>query len=79
MASSTLTSKGQMTLPKDVRDRLRLKAGDRFDVVVEDRRIILTPVTLGLDDLCSVLPPAKRARSIKEMDEAIRRRAARNE
>lgn len=27
---STLTSKGQTTIPKDIRDRLRMKAGDRM-------------------------------------------------
>jgi len=77
VASSTLTTKGQMTLPKEVRDRLHLKAGDRLDVAVEDRRIILTPATMSLAELCAVLPPAKRARSLKEMDEAIRKRVAR--
>jgi AbrB family looped-hinge helix DNA binding protein len=29
-AESTLTSKGQTTIPKDIRDRLRLKSGDRM-------------------------------------------------
>ena len=27
---STLTSKGQATIPKDIRDRLRMKTGDRM-------------------------------------------------
>lgn len=29
-AESTLTSKGQTTIPKDIRDRLRMKTGDRM-------------------------------------------------
>ncbi|MBW4053691.1 MAG: AbrB/MazE/SpoVT family DNA-binding domain-containing protein [Proteobacteria bacterium] len=29
-AESTLTSKGQTTIPKDIRDRLHMKAGDRM-------------------------------------------------
>ena len=33
-SSTTLTSKGQITLPKDIRDRLALKQGDRFEVAV---------------------------------------------
>ena len=74
MASSTLTSKGQMTLPKAVRQKLRLKAGDRFEVSVQDKSIVLTPATLDLDALCSVLPPAKRALSTKEIDAVIRKR-----
>lgn len=75
MASSTITSKGQMTLPKEVRDQLRLQPGDRLDVAVQDRRIVLTPKTLRLEDLCSVLPPAKKRRSLEEINDAIRRRA----
>lgn len=34
MSSTTLTSKGQITLPKDIRDRLALKQGDRFQVAI---------------------------------------------
>jgi len=29
-AEATLTSKGQTTIPKDIRDRLRMKTGDRM-------------------------------------------------
>ena len=29
-AESTLTSKGQTTIPKDIRDRLHMKTGDRM-------------------------------------------------
>jgi AbrB family looped-hinge helix DNA binding protein len=76
MASTTLTTKGQTTLPKEIRDRLRLKPGDRLDVVVEGRHVVLTPVTLHVDDLCAILPRAKRVRSMQEMDAAIRRRSA---
>lgn len=76
MPSTTLTSKGQMTLPKAIRERLNLKAGDRLDVSTEGERIILVPSTLHLDDLCSVLPKPRRVVSLEEMDDAIRRRAA---
>jgi antitoxin PrlF len=69
--TTTLTSKGQMTLPKDVRDRLGLKPGDHLDVAVENHVIILTPRTVTLDALCSMLPPPKRAVSIPEMNRAI--------
>ncbi|TAM78175.1 AbrB/MazE/SpoVT family DNA-binding domain-containing protein [bacterium] len=76
MSYSTLTSKGQMTLPKEVRDRFNLKAGDKLSVTVEDDRIVLAPVTLDFNDLTKILPRPEKTLSIEEIDRAIRRRAA---
>ena len=36
MADATITSKGQVTIPKPVRDRLGLKAGDQVEFVEEN-------------------------------------------
>lgn len=78
MALSTVTSKGQTTIPKRVRDRLGLKPGDRLEFVVqEDGTALLVPATLHVADLVGCLPPPKRAATIEDMDRAIRRRAAR--
>jgi antitoxin PrlF len=41
--SSTISSKGQVTVPLEIRKRLGLKAGDRVEFVVEDSRTILRP------------------------------------
>jgi AbrB family looped-hinge helix DNA binding protein len=35
MSESTISSKGQVTIPKAIRDRMRLKAGDRLRFVVD--------------------------------------------
>ncbi|MGH8229740.1 MAG: AbrB/MazE/SpoVT family DNA-binding domain-containing protein [Steroidobacteraceae bacterium] len=41
-AESTLTSKGQTTIPKDIRDRLHIKAGDRMTfTVMPDGAVLL--------------------------------------
>ena len=76
MASSTLTSKGQMTLPKSVRDQLRLKPGDRFNVSVQDRYIILTPAILQLKDVVGILPRPTRSLTVEEMNTAVGERFA---
>jgi AbrB family looped-hinge helix DNA binding protein len=78
MASTTLTTKGQMTLPKAIRDRLNLKPGDRLEVSTDGDRIVITPKTLDLDDLCAILPRPKHVVTLDEIDAAIRRRAIRN-
>lgn len=69
--STTLTSKGQLTLPKFVRERLGLAAGDRLDVAVDGQRIVLTPKALHIGDICSLLPAPAKAVSLDEMEEAI--------
>ena len=71
MAITTITTKGQMTLPKEIRDRLGLKPGDLVEVTLEGQRILLAPKTLHLDDITSILPKPARVVSIEEMDEAI--------
>ena len=44
MISSTITSKGQTTLPKHVRLALGVAAGDRVCYVVQDNEVRLLPV-----------------------------------
>lgn len=41
--SSTISSKGQITVPLEIRRRLGLKEGDRVEFVVEDERTIIRP------------------------------------
>ena len=44
MPLATVTSKGQLTLPKQVRDQLHLKPHDRVVVITEGDRAILRPI-----------------------------------
>ncbi len=73
MPLSILTSKGQTTIPKKVRDALKLKTGDRLEFIIESEgRVILRPATsdlIALDGLLdrSSTPPV----SVEAMDEAI--------
>ncbi len=77
MAGSTITSKGQATIPKVVRDRLKLRPGDRVEFIVEeDGRVVLVPATRRLADLYGVLPRPAHPVSLDEMEAAIRAGAA---
>jgi antitoxin PrlF len=42
--SSTISSKGQVTVPQEIRQRLGLATGDRVEFVVEEGRTVLRPV-----------------------------------
>ena len=44
MLESSVTKKGQTTLPKAVRDTLRVKAGDRVRYIVLDGEVRILPV-----------------------------------
>ncbi|MGA9508576.1 MAG: AbrB/MazE/SpoVT family DNA-binding domain-containing protein [Candidatus Sulfotelmatobacter sp.] len=41
---STITSKGQLTVPQEIRRRLGLQTGDRVEFVVEEDRTVIRPV-----------------------------------
>lgn len=76
MPTATLTSKGQITIPKVVRDRLALEAGDQLEFVFEEPgdRVVLRPGNRDRGELKGLLHlPGRRPVSIREMDGAIRR------
>lgn len=56
MPSSTLTSKGQTTIPKEVREHLKLQSGDQLDFLIQiDGTVILRPATLHVSELKGIL------------------------
>lgn len=73
MSTATVTSKGQITLPKAVRDRLGVKAGDRVEFVETDRGFVVVPATQDIRALKGLLPRPKRAVTIEDMNRTIRR------
>jgi AbrB family looped-hinge helix DNA binding protein len=79
MPTATLTSKGQLTLPKPIRELLRLDAGDKVDFIVsDDRTVILRPATVDVRELKGFLRKKGRRRlSVEEMNAVVRRQAAR--
>jgi antitoxin PrlF len=77
MSESTISSKGQVTIPKAIRTRLHLKAGDRLRFVVEaDGSVRLAAATRDVSTLRDILPRPKRRATLDEMQSVIRRRAA---
>lgn len=72
MATVTMSSKGQLVLPRAIRERLKLVPGSKIDVSVDEQdRVILTPALHEPADLFANRPPVKRVVSVEEMDRAI--------
>ena len=73
MAAATLTSKGQTTIPKEIRDFLGIGPGDKLDFVVEsDGRVILRAATLDVRQLRGMLKRSgRKAVTLEEMDKAV--------
>ncbi len=78
MSTSTLTSKGQTTIPKDVRKRLNLHPGDRLEFVIdEDGRVLVLPASIDASELAGMLKSPARLVSVEDMNRAIRKRGGR--
>ena len=77
MSEARMTSKGQITVPKDVRLKLNLKPGDRVLFIVEDGGVVrLRAANKDISSLVGILPRPKRAATLEEIEEAIQRAAA---
>lgn len=77
MASATVTSKGQITLPVQVRNALGLDAGDRVEFVeIEKGTFAIVPATRSVRELKGMFHDKRRKPvSVEEMNAAIARRA----
>lgn len=72
MPTATVTSKGQITIPKAIRDTLRIDAGDRIAFRVrEDGVVELQPETVDLMSLRGAVRTAVQGVTLDDMTQAI--------
>jgi AbrB family looped-hinge helix DNA binding protein len=67
---ATLSSKGQATIPKAVRDRLQIKAGDRFKFFFHPDGVIILP-KISTARLKGMIPKPAQPVSLEDLDRAI--------
>jgi AbrB family looped-hinge helix DNA binding protein len=78
MTGSKITSKGQITVPKAVRETLALQPGDRMSFVIhDDGTVTVEAETVDLSSLRGVVKSGGRHVSIEQMNDAIQRGATR--
>ncbi len=74
MPVATMTNKGQITIPKEIRDMLGLHSGDKLDFSCEKGgRLIVRPLKKNVDDLYGKLfQPEREPLSTEAINDAIR-------
>ncbi len=75
MPEATITSKGQITVPKDVRKALNVQEGDVLDFAIDERgQVTVKPLRKDYKRIFGMLGnEVARALTLEEMDEAIGR------
>ena len=79
MTTATVSSKGQITIPAEVRNALKIDTGDRVQFIrLEEGRYELLAATGDITDLKGLFK-ADRVVSVDEMNSAVKERASRND
>lgn len=73
MVNATITSKGQVTIPKEIRDYLKLETGSRVDFVIDkDGYVKVIPLNVNVETLSGILHrKGMKAVSLEEMEISI--------
>lgn len=75
MLTATMTSKGQLTLPKPIRDLFHLEMGSTVSFTLHEQEVVLRPLSQKVDDLFGCLKKEKQpVVTVETMNEGIRRR-----
>lgn len=78
MSSAVVTSKGQITIPKVVRDGLGIATGDRVEFVeVEKGVYTVVAATRDIRDLKGIIPRPAKPVSVEDMNRAVAKMAGR--
>ncbi|MBL8545736.1 MAG: AbrB/MazE/SpoVT family DNA-binding domain-containing protein [Hyphomonadaceae bacterium] len=74
MTTATVTTKGQLTLPKEIRTALGVGPGDRVEFVrMEDGNFAVMAATQSVKKLKGLIPKPRKPVSLADMDAAIAR------
>jgi antitoxin PrlF len=75
MALATMTTKGQVTIPKDVRESLHLHSGDKIEIVISKAgEAVMRPIITKVDDMFCKLKTDKKTVSVEEMNQILKQK-----
>lgn len=76
MSTGTMTSKGQITVPKEVREAMGLTPGTKVDFIFSDGQWVISTERRRAVDLVGILGSNGRRLTVEQMDDAIAEAAA---
>ncbi len=73
MSIATVTTKGQITIPKEIRDYLKLETGSKVEFVIDESgNVKIVPLNVSIEALSGVLHrPGMKSATVEEMEAAI--------
>ena len=75
MEIATITSEGQTTIPKTIREYLHLRTGHRITFVIDEMgQVTIRPLRRDVSELKGFLKPPQYPVTLEKMDEVISRR-----
>ena len=78
MSTATITSKGQITIPRDIRSLLDLHSGDKISFIVDETgEVRFVPVTRDVSTLKGIVARPEKAVSTEEMKATVKARGRR--
>lgn len=73
MSTATITSKGQITIPKEIRALFDLQSGDKISFIsTENGNVRFIPIKKNITSLKGIVPKPKKPVSIKDMHKTIK-------
>jgi len=75
--ANTISDKGQITIPQEIRDYLKLNAGTKIEFVIdEEGQVKIIPLKFSVEDLSGILHhPGIEKATIEDMENAIQEAA----
>ncbi len=77
MASTIVSDRGQITIPEEIRDYLKLNAGSKIEFVIDEQgQVKIIPLKFSVEDLSGILHyPGIEKVTIEDMENAIQEAA----
>jgi len=77
MLQSVITRKGQTTIPKEIRELLKLKPNDKLFYIVEEDKVILKPIRGNILELRGSITSKGRKLDFEEIRKVSRKKISR--